>query len=133
MAERCFRKEDSNPPLCGVHNVLLVLKQLPFEFIAAGYKGFTFLVCPKSGDVLNYEATHSQLARNAPMKAVEYWVYENYPNNRAVGHMSTCSYFKLHGGRAPKTGKWRGPFDSRLAATNAGKGTGRPFHWCQRC
>lgn len=65
--------------------------------------------------------------------AVEYWVYENYPNNKVVGHVSTCSYFKLNGGHAPKTGKWHGPFDNRLTATAVGKGTGRPFHWCPRC
>ena len=103
--------------------------------IAAGYRGFTFLVCPVSGAVLDDEATHAQLARIAPMKvaSVEYWVYENYPHNRAVGHVSTCSYFKMHGGIAQKTGKWLGPFDSRFTATNSGKGTGRPFHWCPHC
>lgn len=65
--------------------------------------------------------------------AVEYWVYENYPNNKAVGHVSTCAYFKMHGGHAPKTGKWHGPFDNRTVATSVGKVTGRPFHWCPRC
>ena len=63
---------------------------------------------------------------------VEYWVYENYPNNKAVGHASTCIYFKLHGDHAPKTAKWHVPFDNRSTATNLGKGTGRPFHWCPR-
>jgi hypothetical protein len=53
MAEQCFRKKGSNPPICGAHNVRLIQKQLPDEMIAAGYKAFTFLVCPVSGDVLN--------------------------------------------------------------------------------
>ena len=47
-----------NPPICGVHNVPLVRKQIPDELIASGYKGFTFLVCPVSGAVLNEEAEH---------------------------------------------------------------------------
>jgi hypothetical protein len=46
-------KKDSNPPICGVHNVPLVKKQLPNEMVAAGYKGFTYLVCPVTGAVLN--------------------------------------------------------------------------------
>jgi hypothetical protein len=58
MAESCFIKKDSSPPVCGVHNVRLIRKQLPVELIASGYKGFTFLVCPVSGAVLNDEATH---------------------------------------------------------------------------
>jgi hypothetical protein len=55
MAEQCFIKKDSNPPVCGVHNVRLKLKQLSDGLIASGYKGFTFLVCPISGTVLNDE------------------------------------------------------------------------------
>jgi hypothetical protein len=43
----------SNPPICGVHNVPLVQEELPDDMIAAGYKAFTFLVCPASGQVLN--------------------------------------------------------------------------------
>lgn len=58
MAESCFIKKDSSPPVCGAHNVRLISKQLPVELIASGYKGFTFLVCPVSGAVLNDEATH---------------------------------------------------------------------------
>ena len=41
MAEPCFIKKDSSPPVCGVHNVRLTMKQLPDELIASGYKGFT--------------------------------------------------------------------------------------------
>jgi hypothetical protein len=57
MAEPCFIRKNSAPPVCGVHNVLLKQKQLPDEMIASGYKGFTFLVCPASGQVLNDETT----------------------------------------------------------------------------
>jgi hypothetical protein len=35
--------------------VQLVRKELPTEMIAAGYKGFTFLVCPVSGAVVDDE------------------------------------------------------------------------------
>jgi hypothetical protein len=59
MTEPCFNKKGSNPPTCGVHNVLLVHKQLPQELIAAGFKGFTFLVCPVSGAVLSDRAEGS--------------------------------------------------------------------------
>jgi hypothetical protein len=53
MAKQCFKKKDSNPPTCGLHNVRLLRKRLPNELIAAGFKPFTFLVCPVSGEVLN--------------------------------------------------------------------------------
>jgi hypothetical protein len=53
MKERCFRKQGSNPPVCAVHNVPLAEKRLPEDLIATGYKAFTFLVCPVSGEVLN--------------------------------------------------------------------------------
>ena len=55
MTEQCFRKEDSNPPVCGVHEVPLITRQLPDEMIAVGYKYLTFLACPVSGAVLNDE------------------------------------------------------------------------------
>jgi hypothetical protein len=45
LAEQCFRRKGSNPPICGL--------QLPDEMIAAGYKAFTFLACPVSGEVLS--------------------------------------------------------------------------------
>jgi hypothetical protein len=59
MAEQCFRKNDSSPPSCAVHNVPLIRKQLPDQLIASGYKDFTILVCPVSGTVLNEEGTKS--------------------------------------------------------------------------
>ena len=52
MAEPRFRKKESRPPVCGVHNVRLVKKRLPADLIVTGYKPFTFLVCPISGMVL---------------------------------------------------------------------------------
>jgi len=59
MTRPCFRKGGSNPPICGVHNVKLVQKELSAEMVAAGYKGFTFFICPVSGTVLDDEAAHA--------------------------------------------------------------------------
>jgi hypothetical protein len=53
VAEPCFVRKDSAPAICGVHNAPLVRRQLPDQLIASGYKGFTFLVCPVSGKVLD--------------------------------------------------------------------------------
>lgn len=63
----------------------------------------------------------------------EFWVYENYPNNKAVGHDGRCSHLKKNGGNAPRTGNWRGPFESKNIAELVGSATGRPFHWCGFC
>ena len=52
----CFRKKDSDPPACGIHNVPLVRKQLPDELIATGFKAFLILVCPVTGMVLDEDA-----------------------------------------------------------------------------
>jgi len=57
MTKPCFRKKGSEPPVCDVHNVKLVQKELPAQMIAEGYKGFTFLVCPVSGTVLDDKKT----------------------------------------------------------------------------
>jgi hypothetical protein len=64
---------------------------------------------------------------------VEYWVYENRPNDKAVGHAATCAHFKKNGGQMLRTGEWHGPFDSRQDATTYGTTLGRPFHWCPFC
>ena len=58
ITESCFRKENSDPPICGVHNVPLVRRKLSVEMIGAGFEGSRFLVCPVSGQVIDDEATH---------------------------------------------------------------------------
>jgi hypothetical protein len=63
----------------------------------------------------------------------EYWVYENRPNNKAVGHTRSCSHFKKNGGASLPTGKWHGPFETRQQAVTFGSKLGRPFHWCGFC
>ncbi len=67
------------------------------------------------------------------MAANQYEVYENYPNNKAVGHKTSCAHFKKNGGMALATGKWLGPFNSTNEAKQAGEDTWRPFHWCKFC
>jgi hypothetical protein len=62
----------------------------------------------------------------------QYAVYENYPNNKAVGHSTACSSFKVHGGKEPKTGNWK-LYATKQEVETAGKATGRPFHWCPLC
>jgi hypothetical protein len=53
MAEPCFIKKGSNPPVCGVHNVPVIKKLIPNELIASEYKNITFLACPVSGAAVN--------------------------------------------------------------------------------
>jgi hypothetical protein len=55
MDEQCYKKEDSNPPICGVHNVQLIQKQAHEDLSISGLGIFTFLVCPKSGEVVREE------------------------------------------------------------------------------
>jgi hypothetical protein len=49
----CFRKAGSDPPVCEVHNLQLVQKELAAEMILAGYTSMNFLVCPVSGAVVD--------------------------------------------------------------------------------
>jgi hypothetical protein len=58
MAEHCFVKSGSNPPVCDVHNVLLVQHQTAREGHPGGVGLFAFLVCPVSGKVVDLPATH---------------------------------------------------------------------------
>jgi hypothetical protein len=53
MAEPCFMKTGSNPPVCGVHNIPLVRHQSSEDFGASRYGDFVFLVCPASGQVVD--------------------------------------------------------------------------------
>ena len=59
MAEPCYMKKDTNPPICGVHNVPLVQRPSSDDLPTSGFGNFTFLVCPVSGEVVRETATHS--------------------------------------------------------------------------
>jgi hypothetical protein len=48
MAERCFRKKGSDPPLCGVHNVGLVLSKIRHDLLVPYIGHVTCLICPVS-------------------------------------------------------------------------------------
>lgn len=64
---------------------------------------------------------------------MQYEVYVNLPNNKAVGHRVGCSHAKVWGGETKASGGHMGPFDSKAEAETAAKGTGKPFHWCGHC
>jgi hypothetical protein len=56
MPEPCFKTKGSNPPICGLHSVVLEEKQFPDD--KTGNRGFAYLACPVSGTVLDAEAAH---------------------------------------------------------------------------
>jgi hypothetical protein len=49
MVGPCFRIKESNPPVCGVHNVPLVRHQSSEELAHSMLRDFAFFVCPESG------------------------------------------------------------------------------------
>jgi hypothetical protein len=53
MAARCFKKTDSNPPVCGVHSVPLVQRKSSEHSASATFGDFAFLACPVSGQVVD--------------------------------------------------------------------------------
>jgi hypothetical protein len=59
MADPCFTKKDSKPPVCGVHNVPLVQRRTSEDSGTSGLGTFTFLVCPVSGAVVRDTPTRS--------------------------------------------------------------------------
>jgi hypothetical protein len=48
MAEQCFRKKGSIPPVCGVHNVPLVQSHVSIDRNSPGLGEVTCLRCPVS-------------------------------------------------------------------------------------
>jgi hypothetical protein len=48
MAEQCFKKKGSNPPVCGVHNVPLVQNRISIDPLAPGLGHITCFRCPVS-------------------------------------------------------------------------------------
>jgi hypothetical protein len=51
----CFRKKNSNPPMCGIHNVALVETELPIDPYAPHLGHITGYVCPESGQLVTDE------------------------------------------------------------------------------
>ena len=67
-----------------------------------------------------------------------YWVYENFRNERAVVHESTCRHCNSGRGRGeradPENGRWRGPFATKEDAKALAEGTGRKtVKDCEHC
>ncbi len=66
-----------------------------------------------------------------------YYVYENYPTNRATVHKGSCSF--CNNGRGRRTGilglngLWFGPFHTVDEAKRRARDTGRPSRECQIC
>ena len=48
MTERCFKKKDSSPPSCGVHNVLLVFGETAIDPLAPYLGRVNCFICPIS-------------------------------------------------------------------------------------
>ena len=57
MATRCFKKEGSNPPICGIHNVPLVKATLPIDANSPRLGSVTCYVWPVSHRVPDEAAT----------------------------------------------------------------------------
>jgi hypothetical protein len=53
----CFRKKTSNPPMCGIHNVVLVESKLPIDPNAPHLGHITGYVCPVSGHLVTDESS----------------------------------------------------------------------------
>jgi hypothetical protein len=60
MMAPCFRKLNSNPPVCGVHNVALVQRNLSIDWNAPRLGQLTAYVCPVSGQVVPDEVRREQ-------------------------------------------------------------------------
>ena len=60
MVEPCFKKKDSEPPVCGVHNVPLVQHQSSKYSELSMLGDFAFLVCPVSGLVVRDSASQKR-------------------------------------------------------------------------
>jgi|HubBroStandDraft_5_1064220.scaffolds.fasta_scaffold679191_1 hypothetical protein len=58
MRTPCFIKKGTNPPVCGVHGVLLVRHESLETLVVARFGDFIFLKCPMSGQVVDEAATH---------------------------------------------------------------------------
>jgi hypothetical protein len=56
MAEPCFKINDSNPPVCGVHHVALIQRQSSEDSVLSKFGDFAFFVCPVSGYVVRDSA-----------------------------------------------------------------------------
>jgi hypothetical protein len=52
MTESCFKKKVSNPPVCGVHNVAIVKRQISIDSNAPELGQINCYICPVSRAVV---------------------------------------------------------------------------------
>jgi hypothetical protein len=64
MAEQCFKKMVTNPPVCGVHNVPLKQSQISIDGNAPGLGQINCLKCPVS-QVVALDARRFQALNSA--------------------------------------------------------------------
>ena len=62
-----------------------------------------------------------------------FWLYENNQSETLRGHAEQCPFFMRQGGGDRPTGRWIGPFDTKLEAIIAAQRKNVPFRWCKRC
>jgi hypothetical protein len=60
MVGPCFQKNDSNPPVCGVHNAPLIQHRSSEDPVLSKFGEFVFFVCPVSGFVVRDSSTQSR-------------------------------------------------------------------------
>jgi hypothetical protein len=53
MGPFCFLKKDTNPPLCGLHNVPLVKTEISIELIIPNSVPISCYVCPVGKEVVS--------------------------------------------------------------------------------
>jgi hypothetical protein len=54
----CFRKKNSNPPICGIHGIALIENQLPIDPNAPQLGYIIGYVCPVTQQVVTDTAAH---------------------------------------------------------------------------
>jgi len=52
MTEPCFRKKESNPPMCGVHEAILLHKMVSIDSNHSELGMIACLICPASHAVV---------------------------------------------------------------------------------
>ena len=62
-----------------------------------------------------------------------FWLYENDQSETLRGHAEQCPFFMRQGGGDRATGRWIGPFDTKLEAIIAAQRKNVPFRWCKSC
>ena len=69
---------------------------------------------------------------------MKFYVYENYPADKAIVHLASCpncnSGKGVTGRMSTHNGRWLGPFDAQPVALEAAHATGRRIvDLCARC